>query len=868
MGNGCNAPCNAACNAPCNSRTNFTPRNIEEPTRYRQLSNNKIKESQNLTICSFNEYSSLHPKMVKSMPGSSDPRTDSRLENVINESEQEPYKKNLSLTYKKESDECMDSKLSLKSCQTTTSCNLRGVDIDTLSLDYCDSQISKKALDQIKQIEKELNTSDNDDRIIKSESNWREPNVCIPKENNQVIKNPVGCSPVTLSYEQRLKKSKLSLAKGRESGCRGSELEEHKYFSSISTPQKPQDRILKNNPFEEEIYKVVQCSPDKSSIPKLWKVQGQTQLKPNILDLEKSLAVNALKSSLSKTELSKTLQCSQDINSQSGGNEIQDFGNISQCKLAEADRFFAVLPPCYIYTLESSHVLEGSELSTCAPELGENKSSKNPFVEEEKGQDPTKKRMMHSSNKPYHDASRPNKKVLKPKIKKETWSWNKQPSSGFRSSSSLKYETVMSPTDNPRQTKKSIKHSLDSSNTNNGIEQKEDAIKAVSNWTVEDVLEWIMGLHKDLSQYIEGFKLSQIDGERLLVLTVHDLARFIPNERHRFMVMNTLDKICPTPNELSLESMSGSVKRYKLIKLIKIGMFSTTHLARDLENGKRMCAVKLMSSEKIKNLLPYPQLATRELALKVLLHNRTSLQHKNMIAYYGHFAEAEYRGALYDYVVVREHHPLNLWLLIKNGIALGENISRSVLHQLVSLLRFLRSIKIGHFDLQPCNLLVKNDDWQIKVTDWSSFKMFKHQSTFSDGQLNIDNRGMWMAPEIYNCSKYGLAADSWSLGVVLFGLITGTLLFSSRSESDTAYNAMKRDNYNDFCESMEENTSSSLMDITKTLIFSLVKYNAEERLDIEKIEDYKYYTEALPTAEQYTSAMESAFAQILVSCEV
>merc|ERR1719285_445336 len=129
-----------------------------------------------------------------------------------------------------------------------------------------------------------------------------------------------------------------------------------------------------------------------------------------------------------------------------------------------------------------------------------------------------------------------------------------------------------------------------------------------------------------------------------------------------------------------------------------------------------------------------------------------------MISYYDHSKNETYKGTLYDFVVVREHHQLNLELLVMNGIALKGLISRSILHQIVSLLSFLRDYHIGHFDLQPMNLLVKPDTWQIKLTDWGSFKQFSKKSTHSDGTLDLDYFTIYTAPEIYNNCPSGLAA--------------------------------------------------------------------------------------------------------------
>jgi len=384
----------------------------------------------------------------------------------------------------------------------------------------------------------------------------------------------------------------------------------------------------------------------------------------------------------------------------------------------------------------------------------------------------------------------------------------------------------------------------------------------LAKWTIQEVHHWIMGLGTELRSYWEIFKSNQIDGERLSVLTPVDLAHFIPNKIHRKIFMSALRKLCPPTEDLRFDSASGCPQRYQLIRLIKIGKFSTTHVARDLQHGNRICAVKLISNEKSKRLR-YPWVAAKEIAFKEWLATSSQIQDHNMIAYYYHTRGEIYRGTLYKYIVVREHHPLNLELLLRNGIGLGERVSRLIFHQIVSLLCSLRLKKIGHFDLRPVNILVKSDNWHIKLTDWGSFTQFTTQSTHSDGALDLEHLGIYAAPEIYNNWGYGLVAESWSLGVILFGLITGAVMFSDRNKGDTVYNALKDDNFKDFCRSLDDNLSWSLMIITKSIIFNLVRYNADDRLDIKNVRDYKYYAGGLPSDKEYRSAMGRAFQPFL-----
>lgn len=179
----------------------------------------------------------------------------------------------------------------------------------------------------------------------------------------------------------------------------------------------------------------------------------------------------------------------------------------------------------------------------------------------------------------------------------------------------------------------------------------------------------------------------------------------------------------------------------------------------------------------------------------------------------------------------------------------------------MSLLSFLRTKKIGHFDLRPVNILFKPDEWQIKITDWGYFKQFTTQATRLNASSDLYHRSVYTAPEMYNNWKYGLAADSWSLGVILSGIITGNVLFSCRNARDSTYDALREDNFNAFCRSLDEKMSWSLAIVTKSLIFNLVRYNPDDRLNIKDVKECEYYSGVLPSEAEYTSTVSRAFEQ-------
>ena len=82
-----------------------------------------------------------------------------------------------------------------------------------------------------------------------------------------------------------------------------------------------------------------------------------------------------------------------------------------------------------------------------------------------------------------------------------------------------------------------------------------------------------------------------------------------------------------------------------------------------------------------------------------------------------------------------------------------------------------------------------------------------------------------MAPELYENKPYDKKVDIWSLGILLYEIITGKLLFKNNSILDI-YNIIKNENFNlKIIKKIE----------FKTLIKNILKYKSTERLSISEI---------------------------------
>ncbi|KAG1164943.1 hypothetical protein G6F36_013609 [Rhizopus arrhizus] len=106
---------------------------------------------------------------------------------------------------------------------------------------------------------------------------------------------------------------------------------------------------------------------------------------------------------------------------------------------------------------------------------------------------------------------------------------------------------------------------------------------------------------------------------------------------------------------------------------------------------------------------------------------------------------------------------------------LGETETRYFARQIVSAMDYMHRNSIVHRDLKIDNILLAEDHRQIKITDFGLSNLYR-----PDRLLQTHCGSMYFAaPEMLNTVPYcGPEVDVWSLGVILFVLITGAMPFN------------------------------------------------------------------------------------------
>ena len=252
-------------------------------------------------------------------------------------------------------------------------------------------------------------------------------------------------------------------------------------------------------------------------------------------------------------------------------------------------------------------------------------------------------------------------------------------------------------------------------------------------------------------------------------------------------------------------------QQYKLLHLIGEGATGKIYAAKRIYDSLPV-AVKVMQNYKGKMDPFNPQIPLEVSLMHKLYHIKGVIK----------LVEAYLVQDTLLIVMERIESGMDLQKFIKERGCLTPALTRHIFRELVRIVQECHAAGVIHRDIKPHNIIFNPDINSVRVIDFGSASYFQE---FYD-----DPRGSptFMPPEMFRHRRCnGVAAETWSLGVTLFYMLSGRYLYEN-------------------CKQLNELQTKGIpfpMDVPmqcQDLVHDLLKFNWTERISLKKLRLHRY----------------------------
>ena len=209
--------------------------------------------------------------------------------------------------------------------------------------------------------------------------------------------------------------------------------------------------------------------------------------------------------------------------------------------------------------------------------------------------------------------------------------------------------------------------------------------------------------------------------------------------------------------------------RYRIMRKLGSGGMANVYLAEDQELGRRV-AIKILNDRHAGD----DQFVAR---FRNEAKNAASLSHPNIVSIYDR-GEAE--GTYYIAMEYLDGKSLKE-LILERGPA-PVSVAVDYARQILAALRFAHRNGLVHRDIKPHNVLVDGEG-HVKVTDFGIARAGASQMT-EEG--SIIGTAQYLSPEQARGTQVDQTSDLYSLGIVLYEMLTGAVPFTGDSPVEIA----------------------------------------------------------------------------------
>jgi eukaryotic-like serine/threonine-protein kinase len=209
--------------------------------------------------------------------------------------------------------------------------------------------------------------------------------------------------------------------------------------------------------------------------------------------------------------------------------------------------------------------------------------------------------------------------------------------------------------------------------------------------------------------------------------------------------------------------------RYRIVRKLGSGGMADVYLAEDEELGRRV-AIKILN-DRHANDEQFVERFRRE------AKNAAGLSHPNIVSIYDR-GEAE--GTYYIAMEYLDGRSLKELVVARGPLPIADTIAFT--RQVLGALRFAHRKGVVHRDIKPHNVMA-DADGRLKVTDFGIARAGASQMTEAG---SIIGTAQYLSPEQARGAAVDQRSDLYSVGVVLYEMLTGTVPFNGETPVEIA----------------------------------------------------------------------------------
>ena len=221
--------------------------------------------------------------------------------------------------------------------------------------------------------------------------------------------------------------------------------------------------------------------------------------------------------------------------------------------------------------------------------------------------------------------------------------------------------------------------------------------------------------------------------------------------------------------------------RYEIVGELGRGAMGIVYKAMDPVIG-RTVAVKTIRLSEEGTGLSRPELLTR---FQTEARAAGLLTHPNIVVVY----DAGEEDGLY-YITMELVEGKSLQALLDAGHAFPLPRTLRIMEQTCSALQFAHERNVVHRDIKPANLMLAADD-TVKITDFGTAKILQFGTT--QQTAHVMGTPSYMSPEQVKGRAVDGRSDIFSLGVMLYEMVTGEKPFPGQNITTVIYKIVNED---------------------------------------------------------------------------